>query len=515
MIENRELTMDDYLAMLSRRAKVILIPALLAPLVGFGISWMVPAKYTSQSLILVEGQKVPENMVQPVVSEDLTARMVTLQQQVLSQPSLQAMLERLQLVKPGQNASDMMEDIRANTSMSQVPVDATQIAAKRRPGQGSAVPGFNVNYTASNPREAQAICSDLTAQIVDLNRQSVAAVASGTRDVLSKGLEDAKHNLDDLDGKLASFKKQYVGQLPGDEENNLKILMGLNSQLESNTQTLNRAQQDKAYTESILAQQLAAWRSTQSASNPQTLEKQLSDLQSELLGLQARYTSDHPDVIKVKADIAEVKKKLAEVNKASTDGTDTSSDKASAMEPPEIRQLRLQIHQYGDLITNGTRDQKRLQEEIAEYQGRVSLSPNVEEQYKELTRDYDNAQKNYQDLLGKKSTADLTVRMNTQEQGERMFVLNQATLPDTPSSPNRWLFAGGGLAAGLAVGLGLGMWLELRDKSIRTEADAEAALELPLLVAVPWVGSVTGAHKNGRFKFWKRSKIPDQKAVGV
>ena len=53
------------------------------------------------------------------------------------------------------------------------------------------------------------------------------------------------------------------GQLPGDEENNLKILMGLNSQLEANTQTLNRAQQDKAYTESMLAQQLAAWKSSQ------------------------------------------------------------------------------------------------------------------------------------------------------------------------------------------------------------------------------------------------------------
>ena len=66
--------------------------------------------------------------------------------------------------------------------------------------------------------------------------------------------------------------------------------MGLNSQLEANTQTLNRAQQDKAYTESMLAQQVAAWRSTQSSTNPQTLEKQLSDLQSQLLSLQARYT---------------------------------------------------------------------------------------------------------------------------------------------------------------------------------------------------------------------------------
>ncbi len=74
MIENRELTIDDYLAMLRRRAKVILIPALLAPLAGLLVSYLFPPKYTSQALILVESQKVPETMVQPVVSEDLTAR---------------------------------------------------------------------------------------------------------------------------------------------------------------------------------------------------------------------------------------------------------------------------------------------------------------------------------------------------------------------------------------------------------------------------------------------------------
>src|SRR5206468_6452676 len=112
-------------------------------------------------------------------------------------------------------------------------------------------------------------------------------------------------------------------KLPSDQDSNMKILMGLNSQLEANTQTLSRAQQDKANTESLLAQQVAAWRSTQSSSNPQTLEKQLSDLQSQLLSLQARYTADHPDVIKTKADIAEVKKKLAEINRVSSDPADT------------------------------------------------------------------------------------------------------------------------------------------------------------------------------------------------
>src|SRR5579864_5779476 len=473
MIANRELTMDDYAAMLRRRAKIILIPMLLAPLAGFLVSYAFPAKYTAQSLILVEGQKVPETMVQPVVSEDLTARIATLQQQVLSQSRLQPVLEKLYPNKSPQEIGGMIDAIRLSMNVEPVLTSLSAIGNAGRPpkpGQ-SPVPGFYVNYTAPSPREAQQICNELTTLFIDENLKSIDAAANGTSDVLSRGLSDAKHNLDDLDSKLAAFKKQYVGQLPGDEENNLKILMGLNSQLEANTQTLNRAQQDKSYTESMLAQQLAAWKTGQSSTNPDTLEKTLSDLQAQLVTLRARYTDDHPDVIKMKADIAEIKQKLAEVNKASANPVEGADQKAAANEPPDIRQLRTQIHQYEDLIAGGTRDQKRLQQEIELYKGRVSLSPAIEEQYKQLTRDYDNAQKDYQDLLAKRCVANLTVKMTTQSEGERMVPLNPANLPDDPSFPNRLSFAGGGLAAGLALGLGLAFLLELTDNSIRNEAD--------------------------------------------
>src|SRR6202167_5166877 len=418
MIQNRELTMDDYLAMLRRRAKVILIPALLAPLVGFLVSYAFTPKYTSQSTILVEGQKVPDTMVQPVATEDLAARINTLVAQVTSQAALKPMLQKIYgPAKSEQSIDGLIDGINTGETFN-VEAVATDIAStgggRRRPSQGMQEPAFRLSYTDSTPREAQEICSGLTSLLLEKNLTYMQDRATGTTNVLSKGIEDAKRNLDELDSKLAAFKKQYVGQLPGDEEDNLKILAGLSSQLEANTQTLNRAQQDKAYAESMLAQQLTAWKSSQTSNNPQTLEKQLSDLQTTLMGLQARYTDDHPDVVKTKADIAEVKKKLAEVNKASSDAPDATDEKASALEPPEIRQMRLQIHQYADLITAATRDPKRYQEEIATYQGRVSLSPDVEKQYSELMRDSDNAHKNYQELLAKKSAADLTINMNDQ-----------------------------------------------------------------------------------------------------
>ena len=387
--------------------------------------------------------------------------------------------------------------------------DLSQFGAGKphRPGQNNSVPGFYVNYTASTAKDAKDVCTELTSMLLEEDLKSRQDATQGTTFFLTKQVEDAQQNLDDMDKKLAAFKNQHMGQLPEDEDNNLKILMGLNSQLDANTQTLNRANQDKSYTESLLTQQVAAWKSAQSASNPQTLQQQLSQLQAELIDLQARYTDDHPDVIKAKADIAEVKKELAAINDGSATG-DSASDKASASEPPEIRQLRLQIHQYQDLLSQTTKDQKKLQQEIAVYQSRVASSPAVEEEYKELARDYDNAQKVYQDDLAKQSKSKMASQAEQQQQGEQMALLNPASQPDSPSFPNRLLFAGGGLGAGLILGLGLAFWLEFRDKCIRTEPDAEAALELPVLVAVPWVMQTTP--ENGDGHFWNRKK-PEQR----
>ena len=183
-----------------------------------------------------------------------------------------------------------------------------------------------VSYISSNPRDAQRVCEALTSKIVQKNLEFIQASAKGTVDVLTQGLDDAKRRLDEMDAKLAEFKRQHSGQLPTDQDANLKMLMALSQQQDAFTQKQNIAQQDKAYNESQLAQQLAAWRSTQLSTNPETLQKQLSDLQSQMMSLRARYTDDYPDVVKTKADIAELKSRLAEINKSSASATEADSN---------------------------------------------------------------------------------------------------------------------------------------------------------------------------------------------
>src|ERR1022692_2388816 len=109
MIETRELTMDDYLAMARRRLKVVLIPLLIAPVAGFLVSFAFPPKYTAQSTVLVEGQKVPSDYVKPVITANFAERVQTLDQQVVSTSRLRPVVESLGLAKPGEEGK-LMED---------------------------------------------------------------------------------------------------------------------------------------------------------------------------------------------------------------------------------------------------------------------------------------------------------------------------------------------------------------------------------------------------------------------
>jgi len=295
-----------------------LTSALLGAVVGFLISYFFPPKYTSQSTILVERQKIPESMVQPVVSEDWTARIAIMQQQVLSQTQLLPIVHNVYPNKSSEQMSEIVDDIRANMTVEPVISDLSLIDGEKRLGQNSPVPGFTVSFTAAGAREAQQICNELTSLMVTENLKEIQAAVSGTRDVLGRAIEEGGNNLRDLGSKLANLKK------------------------------LGR---------------------------------------------------------------------------------------------------------------------------------RESASPDSEEQQKLLTIEYDSAKKTYQDLLAKKSAVDLTITMNGMSQGERMFPLNPADLPDNPTFPNRLLFAGAGLATGLILGLGITLWTRLRRKFVRADGETVKPLQ--------------------------------------
>jgi polysaccharide chain length determinant protein (PEP-CTERM system associated) len=366
--------------------------------------------------------------------------------------------------------------------------------------QPTALPGFNVDVTLAEPWLAQRVCTEITSMFMEQNLRLRQQQAEDTTQFLGAQLEEAKTRLDEQDAKLADFQSRFVGELPENEQNNLTLLVGLSPQLEAATQAVNQAREEKAFVESMLSQQLAARESSEKGPNPETLEEQLAKEQEQLLSLQQRYTEEYPDVVKLKRDVAELQKRIADASTTNRKEPKDPGAKGSVIEPPEIQQLRAQLHQAELAIVQKQDEQSHLREQIQTLQGRLQLSPKIQQQFKSLTRDYQTALEFYNDLLKKRNESQMATELEHRQQGEQFRVLDAPSFPERPSFPNRPLFGLGGLGAGVVLGLGLVQVAEWRDKSIRSRHDVEIFLRLPILAQIslrePELGKKNG---NGRF----------------
>ena len=479
MIGHRQLTMEDYTAILRRHKRTLILLAILGPAVGYLLCFVLPKEYTSQTVILVEQPAVSASYVTDINSGDLKQRLTTLQEQILSRSRLESMITKFGLYPQERKQQASMETL-VDRLRKKIAVTPVKPMAESNSTQ---LPGFIIKVTDRSPALAQKVCNEVASVFLQENQRVKHEQSSAATVFLTKQLDDAKAKLDDQDAKLAVFKSRYAGTLPDEQQGNLNLLAGLNTQLDAATQALSRAQQDKSFAESVLAQQVAG----QSADNP-SAQKQLTQMQGDLAALLAKYTEDHPDVIRLRQSIADLKQKMAASPQTSS-GTNTTA----TVDSPELQQLRAQVHQYDATIKEKTAQQRDLQRQINLYQSRLQTTPNVEEQYKVLTRDHESALTFYNDLLKKRSESAMYSDMNHQTEIGEFRVLDAANLPESPSFPNPLYFSLGGLVAGLGLGVGIMGVREIRDKTLRTEEDVEFFLQLPTLANIP---SVEGARRH-------------------
>jgi len=483
MVRDGQIATEDAKRVLRRYWWILAITVVAGGTIAMWVATALPKKYTSQTLILVQQPTVPSDIVKPVVTEDLNHRLASMQGQILSRTRLEPIIDKFGLypeVYGKVHIEDLVERLRAS-------IGVTPLASM--PGtQNQSLPGFYVSVTFNNPQLGQQICTEITSMFMEQNAHALEQQAARTTSFLSQQLDEAKTKLDAQDAKLAQFKRQYLGSLPEEEQTNLSLLMGMNSQLEANTQALSRAQQDKVFNESLFNQQQANLEASQKqpGHNPETLEQQLNALQDQLTILQTRYTPEYPDVIKLKNSIEEVKKRLAEEPKTNPSGS--GNTQASRSEPPQMQQLRAKLRQDELNIADLIKRQAQIQDRIGVLQARVQASPVVEQQLKEMTRNHQSALDFYNELLKKFNNSAMASDLQHQQEGEQFRVLDPPSLPDKPSFPNKLTFLGGGIGAGFALGVGILGLIAISDTSIYTERHVELCLKLPVLGLIPNLG---------------------------
>jgi uncharacterized protein involved in exopolysaccharide biosynthesis len=274
-------------------------------------------------------------------------------------------------------------------------------------------------------------------------------------------------------------------------------------------EALAHAKQQKVYLESMLSQLrsveagIRANPSTVTAS-PLTMDQEIERLQNQLTELTSKYSEQHPDVQKTRTQLAKMaqlrQQRDAQVAEAAKSATNTEMPAVGSLAELQAMSPRLNVESELKAnraeIDNRERSIRDLEHQIESYQGRLNTTPLREQQLADLTRDYDQSRKNYEQLLAKRDQSSMATTLERRQQGEQFRVVDPANLPQKPYSPNRLRMALWGLLVGVACGVGSMVTHGVVHNVVYLRDEVNDVVEAPVIVEIPPLSTVEQETRN-------------------
>jgi polysaccharide chain length determinant protein (PEP-CTERM system associated) len=495
--QSEPIDVQHYVALARRRHLHFLIPLLLGWLTVWGVSWILPPRYRSGTLILVEQPTMPRDYVTPNVSDDLQERLQSITQQILSRTRLLHIIDEKNL--DAGNRAQITPDEKVERMRKDIDIELV------RDPQGR-VDAFNVYYIARDPRIAQQVTTELTDLFINENLEVRQHQSEDTTKFLEGQLETARQALAAQEERIREFKSQHVGEMPAQLESNLQILGGVQSQLRTEEDALNSARQQRIYLQSLVDQYRTLQVSTSNGEGVPVglpaIDQELDRLKSQLADLSSHYTDRHPDVRKLKDQIAKTQHMREQFLAEGSAGGGTRVGGGGA-QPSGLAQLQSQLQSNQAEIANREHSIEQLKAKVNEYQGRLNQEPVREQELADLTLGYDQSKANYDDLLKKKNESAMATSMELLQQGERFRIVDPPSLPVKPDFPNRLKFCLIGLGVGLALGAFVAGAAEMADDRLYSESEIKKLLPVPIICEIPVISTPLDHHERSD-KDWPR-----------
>lgn len=445
-----------------------------------------PNLYRSTATVLVERQQLPETVVRPAVTSEVETRLQTISQEILSRARLGALIARF----------DLYPDLRRRVSL-EAAIERMRRDIELEPKEvaqsgGRVTIAFALSYQGWDAARVALVTNTLTSFYIEENLRLRERQVTGTAEFLKLQLEEVEKRLEGQKRLLAEFKLRHVGELPHQVTANLVTLDRLNGQLRLNTESQTRAVERRE----ALTKQLAEADALGPGGGPVAAAARIARLRQELAELRTRFSDKYPDVIRVKEEIAFLERQLAAAQR----------DGVPGMEPtaPATRvflQLRQALREVEAQIEALKSEEKTLRQAIAAYVRRVEDAPKREQEFQELSRDYETTKELYYSRLKRYEEAQLAESMEQRQRGEQFRILDPAIASKEPIAPNRLRLVALGLLLSLAVAGGSVVLAERLDSSFHALDDLRAFTSVPVVASIPRILTERDARRR-RWRLW-------------
>ena len=503
-VEFRQRTAGEFIQMLKRRKWLIMLPIItMTAAFGYVVSKL-PSVYESRTLLTVKPPTISDKVVQSLTDEDLTQRLQTINQEVLSRSSLEPMISKYKLFElersAGMDTALIVEKMTKNITVDLERTDNEQKVA-----------AFIIKYRDRSPEAARNVTAELATKYVNAQVLASTQTAEVTREFIDNQLLQAKTSLDALEKQRLDIMMRNVETLPESSQGLIAQLEGLRKgeetiakdkqtlitekgRLQDSIRALNsQARLIEDFGEKETEE--AVKEATQIEDTPayaQLVQKR-AEFNAKLENLKLSLREKHPDVIKAQNEIDKINEEIEALKKNTQKRVQQAGQSSSRKAELQKQNLEIEKQKAESQITQIDQQMQAKDEQlrqnttfIAALEAKINTIPSVKVALEGINNQYASAKTTYDELLKKRNDANLGYDRANNAQGETIRVQDPANLPQSPVAPKRLILTALGAVAGLIIGLLLALMFEFpRILKIQNIEDAKHYTGLPILASVP------------------------------
>lgn len=546
-LEEEGLDLGSYLAILKRRKWQLILPILLFAPIAVLVAMELPPIYRSAATVLIEQQEIPPELIRTTVTGFADQRIQVIKQRVMTLENLSRLIEQYGLypeIREKKSINAAVDEMRKDVGLNMV---SASVVDPRSGGAKQATIAFRLSFKYGSAAVTQKVTNELVSLFMAENLRQREAAVEEASNFLREEADKLADRIRGLEGALAKFKQEHPNNLPELFSLNRELMQRAEEQLRENARTIRSLEEQQLLLETQLSQinpELSTVLS-QAGESAMSPAMRLRTLETEYVGIASRYGPTHPDRINIEREISALRKLVGEadlsalrrqreeiarqlevareryapqhpdVQRLERDlaqadrrlagaGTGSSSEViAESTLNPAYVQLKARLDGI-KLEIQALRDNREgLQARIEIYEQRLLEAPNIEREYNDLTRGYDNAVTKYREVKDKQLEAELAEALEAGRKAERFTLIEPPIVPSQPIEPNRPAILMLGMLGSVGAGVGHLALREFLDKGLYGARTVQMLTGTPPMAVIPYIGVAA----ERRRRVWRRYLI--------
>lgn len=454
-----------YLAVFLRRLHYFVLVVLLCAAAAVTAAFKLPAEYEATSRLLLQSAQIPDTLAAPTIETAALEQLQIIEQRLMTRANLLEIARRFRVY----------DDIDTMTPDEIVLAMRSDTRIDKQAGREQATL-MTLTFTAGSAQAAAGVVNEYVTRILADSVGARTAQAQDTLQFFQQEVDRLATDISTQSARILEFQNANADALP----DTLDYRLTLQSSLQERLATMDR---DIAGLRDQKQRLVEIFRATgQVAGTPAGAEgtpeaKLLASMRSELAEALVVYSPENPKIKLLEAKIAQLEATVAA--QAPAEG--------SAEEAPPMSLLDIQLAELDARVTQLETQRADVVAQLAALKVSIEKTAGNAIQLEALRRDYENIQAQYNtatDRLAKASTGE---RIELLAKGERIVVLDSATVPDAPSKPNRPKIIAAGFGGGILAGLGLIVLIEMLNGAVQRPVELVRSLGITPIGTIPYV----------------------------